>query len=421
MYWRAPRARFRIYTRATDYLACLRDVLLGRTDRGDAIARLEAEVCRRFGASHAMAVAQGRVGVYLAVKALVRPGQKVVLSPYTIADVINMVICAGGVPVFADIDRPTTNVRCDTIRDLLDAETGAVMVTHLHGIACDIEGIAALCRERGIPLIEDAAQAFGARVGGRAVGTFGDVGVFSFGMYKNVTAFYGGLVVTSRADVAAAMAREMADAPPMELSILLAKVLKAAFTDVSTMPLLFRGIVYWIFRFGHLRNVLAITKFVTVELDTSRKDALPPGYLRRFRAMQARMVLPQLDTLDAYAATRLRYSRIYAEGLRGLPGLILPPLREDGSAVYNYFPVQYEDREALVRWAMRHYRDMAVQHLKNCAGLPGFARESRSCPNAALTAAQTILLPNYPSYGEDEVRRNVVVIRQFFEAGCPHE
>ncbi len=419
MRWPGPRARFRIYTTAGDYVACLRDVLLGRTDRGDAVARLEAEVCRRFGTAHAMAVAQGRVGVYLAVKALIRPGQKVVLSPYTIADVINMVICAGGVPVFADIDRPTTNVRLDTIRDLIDADTGAVMVTHLHGIACDIEGIAALCRERGIPLIEDAAQAFGARVHGRSVGTFGDVGIFSFGMYKNVTAFYGGMVVTSRADIAAAMAGELAGAAPMELGVLLAKVMKAAFTDVSTMPLLFRSVVFWIFRFGHLRNIRAITKFVTVELDTSRKTALPPSYLRRFRTMQARMVLRQLDTFGADAAVRVRYARLYTEGLAGLSGLLLPPLRGDGSAVYNYFPVQYVVREALVRWAIRHGRDIAVQHLKNCAGLESFAAEYRACPDAAATASETILLPNYPSYGADEVLRNVEVIRRFFEAGCP--
>ena len=417
MFRSAPMARFRIYTRASDYVRFAWELLTGRLTRGDDVERLERDICERFQVPHALCVPQGRVGVYLAVKHLIRPGQKVVLSPYTIADVINMVICAGGVPVFADIDRATTNVRADAVAALIDDNTGAVMVTHLHGMACDIEAIAALCQARRIPLIEDAAQACGATVHGQRVGTFGDIGVFSFGMYKNVTAFYGGVVVTQSAELADAMRRDLADRPYMPLSQLGAKVVKACLTDLTTAPLLFKSLVYWIFRFGYLHNVRAINRFVMVELDTSRTEVLPPHYLRRFLPVQARMVRRQLDQLDANAAMRIRYARLYHEGLRGIPGLIVPPWRDDGSFVYNYFPVQYQDRAALVRWAMLHGRDMAVQHLKNCAALPGFAPEFRECPNAALTAAQVILLPNYPAYGEPNVRRNIAVIRRFFEEG----
>lgn len=366
---------------------------------------------------YATCVPQGRVGIYLAVKALIKPGQKIVLSPYTIADVINMVLAAGGVPVFADIDRGTTNIRADAIEPLIDNQTGAVMVTHLHGMACDVQAIAALCKARNVPLIEDAAQAFGARIQGKMVGSFGDAGVFSFGMYKNVTAFYGGLVVTRSEAVHRAIQAELAGAPPMPLGMLGAKVAKAWLTDVSTMPLVFKSIVYWVFRFGYLHGLRAINKFVTVELDVSRKAAFPPRYLCRFLPVQARMVLRQLARIDQDSAVRIRYARLYHEGLSDLPGVITPPFRADGSHVYNYFPIQHRDREAIVRWAMQHRRDMAVQHLKNCASLPGFAPEYRNCPDAELTAAQVILLPNYPAYGEDSVRRNIQVIRSFFEEG----
>ncbi len=411
----APPARFRLYTRASDYAHVLADLLTGRTTKGDDVARLEQAVAGRCGRARALCVPQARVGIYLAIRRLITPGQTVVLSPYTIADVINMVICAGGVPVFADIDRPTTNVCAGAIEPLIDHRTGAVMVTHLHGMACDIEAIARMCAARGIPLIEDAAQAFGAKVGGRPVGSFGDVGVFSFGMYKNVTGFYGGMVVTRDEALDSAMRADLAQTPFMEPAVLYRKVLQACLTDIVTSPLVFRTLVYWIFRFGYLNDIQAINRFVTVELDTSRKDTLPPSYLRRFRPVQARMVLRQLDRVDANAAVRIRYARMYHEGLADLPGLITPPFRDDGSFVYNYFPIQYSDRDGLVRWVMQHRRDMAVQHLKNCAALPGYAPEHRACPNAALTAAQVILLPNYPGYGDEAVRRNIAVIRRFFD------
>jgi dTDP-4-amino-4,6-dideoxygalactose transaminase len=332
-----------------------------------------------------------------------------------------MVICAGGVPVFADIDRSSTNIRPDSVEALIDADTGAVMVTHLHGIACDIQAIAAICRARQVPLIEDAAQAFGARVDGRHVGTFGDAGIFSFGMYKNITGLYGGVLVTPRQDLADAARSALASAPPMRLGMLYAKALSAFVTDVVTHPVLFRPFVYWIFRFGHLHDLQTINRFVTVELDTSRKQALPSSYMCRMLPAQARLVLRQLAGIDGDAQVRRRYARLYHDGLRDLPDLILPPLRDDGSCVYNYFPIQYRDRAMLVRWMMRHRRDAAVQHLKNCAALDSFAPERRACPEADLTASQVILLPNYPEYGEHSVRANVAVIRRFFETDtAPH-
>lgn len=413
----APMPRFRLYTRAADYAVLSRELLSGQLTKGDDVARLERSIASWSGMPYALCVPQGRVGVYLAVKHAITPGQKVILSPYTIADVINMVICAGGVPVFADIDRCTTNISAREIERLIDTDTGAVMVTHLHGLACDIEGIAAICHARKVPLIEDAAQSFGSRVGGKVVGSFGDAGVFSFGMYKNVTAFYGGIVVARNERVYRAMRDELLRVPYMSRGTLVAKAGKALITDIVTMPALFKAITYWIFRLGHLHQIRAINRFVTVELDTSRKTAVPKTYLRRFLPGQARMVLRQLPDVDADSAIRIRYARMYCDGLRGLPGMILPPFRDDGSYIYNYVPVQYADRAALVRWVMARGCDMAVQHLKNCASLPAFAPEYRDCPDAEATAAQTILLPNYPAYGEDQVRRNIAVIRQFFEDG----
>ncbi|MBM3778361.1 MAG: hypothetical protein FJW23_09010 [Acidimicrobiia bacterium] len=410
-----PMPRFRLYARAADYRAFFGDLLTGRTDAGADVERLERALAARCGSPHVVAVPQARVGVYLALRRLVRPGQRVVLSPYTIADVVNMVICAGGVPVFADIDRATTNIRVEEVARLIDADTGAVLITHLHGIACDVEAIADVCRARGVALVEDAAQAFGARVAGRLVGTFGAAGIFSFGMYKNITAFYGGAVVTRDEDLARAMREDLGAAPPMPFGMLTARAVQACLTDVATHPVLFRPLVYWIFRFGHLHDVAAINRFVTVELDASRKDTLPRHYLCRMRAVQARMVLRQLDDVERQAEERIRYARLYHEALRDLPDLLLPPYRDDGSCVYNYVPVQYADRAALVRWVMQRGRDLAVQHLKNCADLPAFASERRECPEAAATARSVILLPNYPGYGQRSVRQTSAAIRSFFE------
>src|SRR5262249_61904620 len=90
-----------------------------------------------------------------------------------------------------------------------------------------------------------------------------------------------------------------------------------------------------------------------------------------------------------------------------------PPFREDGSHTYTYYPIQFEDRHALVRHLMRRGCDVAPQHLKNCADLSSFKEFARDCPNARATASQTILLPTYPRYQREDVMRNVQAIRIF--------
>ena len=82
--------------------------------------------------------------------------------------------------------------------------------------------------------------------------------------------------------------------------------------------------------------------------------------------------------------------------------------------MYSYYPIQYPDRDALLRHLMVEGCDLAAQHLKNCADLPCFEAFARDCPNARATAAETILLPTYPRYSRRDVLRNVRAIRSFF-------
>lgn len=415
-----PQPRYRLYTvpSARYYVDLFRDLATSRLTEGDDVELLEEAVKRRTGAEHALAMPRCRVGIYLAIKALIQPGQEVILQPYTIADVVNMVIAAGGKPRFADIDRETCNVLPAEVERLMGPDTGAVLVTHLHGLACPIEELAAMCQRRGVPLIEDAAQAFGARVGGRSVGTFGDVGVFSFGMYKNVTSLFGGMVVCKRAEHAARMRAEMQGWPFEDRRTLLRKAWTSFTSDVSTTSPLFQSVVFPIFRYGFLNEVRAINKKVEIELDLGRHDQFPEIYRRRLNPGQARLALARLAGVDAASAQRVAYAKVYHEGLRGLPGLWIPPLREDGSHIYTYFAIQYEPRKELLRWVMSRGRDMAGQHIKNTADLDSFSEWRRDCPNARAVATSLILCPTYPRYGLSEVEANVRAIRAFFERGA---
>ena len=411
-----PRSRARFYGRSTNYLNIARDAVLGRIQSGDDVAAVEADLAAHLGRGHAICMPQARVGIYLVIRALTRTKKKVVLSPYTIHDVINMVICAGAEPVFADIERETCNIDPRCIAELVDRDTAAVMVTHLHGLMCDMPAIAATCRAKGVALIEDASQSFGARIGDRRAGTFGDAGIYSFGMAKNVNSLYGGLVATDRADLAETLVQELRSCPYTDSSVLLRRAVFCLTGDLLTWPPIFRAATYWAFRYGYLHGVEALNKRVRGEDAPARKDAIPDSYLRRMTPMQARLLVPQLREVDRLTAIRIGYARIYHDGLAGIPELIVPPLRDDGSHVYLNYAIQHPERHAVLRYLMTHGRDLTVQHMGNNADYECFRAYARACPNARATAGAVLLLPTYPDYGEAEVRKNVALIQRYFQA-----
>ena len=411
----APLPRYRLYDDPVTYATIARELATGRWKSGDAPSELEKSLAS-LGTPHAVVTPRARVAIHLAVKALIRPGQKVVLSPYTIADVVNVVVAAGGVPVFADIERETCNVDPAEIEKLVDRDTGAVMITHLHGLACDMDVIPRICTERGVALIEDAAQAFGARFGGRPVGSFGDVGIFSFGKYKNVNAFLGGVLTTRHAEVAERARAELSAWPLQDLGGYLSEVGHGLATDVATWPPLFRAFTFWVFRFAFLQELSILNRQVSFDNDPELRTELPEHYRRRLTPLQARLVLRQLARVDELTRERIERARAYHEGLKDVRELLVAPLRTDFSHMYTYFPVQADDRNALLRHLMRSGRDVAGQHIKNCADFPAFSTWYRDCPNARKTANAVVLLPTYPRYSLREVDENVRVIREYFGA-----
>ncbi|MCB0324360.1 MAG: DegT/DnrJ/EryC1/StrS aminotransferase family protein [Bdellovibrionales bacterium] len=417
----APNPRYRLYTTPHTYYSLLSDIVRGRFEAGDEVALVETELRNRFGVRHALCVPQNRVGVFLTIRCLIEEGRaagrdEVVLSPYTIADIINMVICAGGKPVFADVDRETCNIRADEVARTIGPKTAAVLVTHLHGLAAPIEEIQHLCKPHGISVIEDAAQAFGTRLNNEQIGTLGRAGVFSFGMFKNINSWFGGAVVTNDDALAERLASELARYEFQSASFVLKKLKKGMFTDVATHPLLFKLLTFWVFRYGFLNDIEAINKRVRTELDVSPKESIPDEYLRRYTPAQARLLLPQFPHIDEHSAVRIRNAKIYHSALEHVTELVIPPLREDFSHIYTYFPIQYRERTELIKYLMRHGRDLAAQHYKNCADLPGFRAFYRDCPNARKVAEELIFLPTYPRYGHDETKRTADVLQSFFAA-----
>jgi perosamine synthetase len=171
--------------------------------KGAFVKQLESRWAAMCGVAHAHACSHGSAAIHCAVAAVdPEPGDEIVTSPITDMGALAPILYQGAVPVFADVDPATCNMTAESIERVLSERTRAVIVTHLFGNPCDMTAIVRLCQPRGIAVIEDCAQAFGARHAGRTVGSIGDIGCFSLQQGKHITTGEGGLVVTNNADYA---------------------------------------------------------------------------------------------------------------------------------------------------------------------------------------------------------------------------
>lgn len=170
----------------------------GNPDCGDLVEAFEDEFATFCGAKYALTCVNGSVALRLALIACgVRPGDEVIIPPYTFIATSTIVLEANCVPVFVDIDPDTYNLNPAKIEAAITNRTKAIIPVHFGGQACDMDKIMAIAKKHNLKVIEDACHGHGAEYKGKKLGSIGDAGCFSFQSSKNLTSGEGGMVITN--------------------------------------------------------------------------------------------------------------------------------------------------------------------------------------------------------------------------------
>jgi len=170
----------------------------GNPDCADLVKSFEDEFASFCGTKHALTCVNGSVALRLALIACnVKPGDEVIIPPYTFIATSTIVLEANCVPVFVDIDPDTYNLDPSKIEAAITKRTKAIIPVHFAGQACDMDGIMAIAKKYKLKVIEDACHGHGAEYKGKKLGSIGDAGCFSFQSSKNLTSGEGGMVITN--------------------------------------------------------------------------------------------------------------------------------------------------------------------------------------------------------------------------------
>ncbi|NIJ55852.1 DegT/DnrJ/EryC1/StrS family aminotransferase [Dyadobacter arcticus] len=178
----------------------------GNPDCGDEVAKFEKAFADYCGSKYAITCVNGSVSLRLALIACgVKPGDEVIVPPYTFITTASSVIECNCVPVFVDIDPDTYNISPAAIEAAITDRTKVIVPVHFGGLACDMDAIMDIARRHGLKVVEDAAHGHGAEYKGKKLGSIGDVGSFSFQSSKNLTSGEGGIVITDDDELYAMM------------------------------------------------------------------------------------------------------------------------------------------------------------------------------------------------------------------------
>ena len=223
------------------------------------------------GASAIIPLGRARAGIFLLVKQVVTETRRnVIMSPYTIPDVVNMVRFGGGEPVFVDFRPNSTNVDFGHLRSLIDERTACVLVTHYHVPQVETNAIADFCRSRGVKFFDDCAISLGASIEGKPIGTVSEASVFSFSGFKILNFFWGGAIVMAPGEIATAIEAEVETWPRLrfwQYRFQAKKILTYRFvTSRLVFPLFFR-LRRSIIESGEIVDVLPLSRIETASLD----------------------------------------------------------------------------------------------------------------------------------------------------------
>lgn len=337
--------------------ALLDTAVSGRYILGPQVEMLEREIAGYTQVAHAVGVASGTDALKLALTACgVNPGDEVVTTPFSFIATADAISGIGAVPVFADIDPATFNLDSALVAPLITDRTRAIVPVHLFGQPADMPAIVALAREHDLAVVEDAAQAIGAKVGENKVGSLGTAGAFSFFPSKNLGCLGdGGMVTTDDPNIAERVRR--------------------------------------------LRVHGAGAKYLHDEL----------GYNSRLDEIQAAVLRVKLTRLEEWTEIRRELAGLYDELLTGAGAgeLTTPHVAPGVRHVYNQYTILSDDRDDLAERLRR--RDIASTvyyprplHLQKAFRFLG--HETGAFPNAEAAAGRVLSLPMYPFLGAEGVR-----------------
>ncbi|ACJ17190.1 Pleiotropic regulatory protein degT [Thermococcus onnurineus NA1] len=344
---------------------------------GEQVIELERRICEYIGTKYCVTFNSGGSALHaLMLTYKFGPGDEIIVPSFTFIATAYAPLYVGARPVFADIEEKTMGLDPEDVKERITPKTRAILAVHYGGMPCKIRELREIAEDYNLILIEDAAEAFGARVKDRHVGTFGDAAIFSFCQNKIFTTSEGGAVVTNDKNV-----------------------------------------------YERLKLIASYGRITEKDYFTSRAtvDYVEVGYNWRLSTILAALGLSQLEKVDRLIELRRKNAHLLNNALRKLKGLYVLDEPEDYFAVYQLYTLRVLDRNKTRDALMEYLSNRGVstrvyfEPVHKYTVFRSLGYHNVDLPVTEEISSQVLSLPMYPHMTKGEIDYIISSIKDFFE------
>lgn len=404
-----PRAN--IYLSLSDLVYIFFKILTGRLCKANKVKEFESAFGKYYG-TEALALPHARIALYYILKNLNLPEKsEVIMTPLTIADMVNMIHLQELNPVFCDLGKLTYNIDYEKLEKKITGNTKVLFITHLNGFATDMDRILDIVNRHNLILIEDCSQVFGAKFKGKYLGTFGRAAIFSLSLLKTCSTIFGGMIISDNADLLKKIKNDTKDFPLPSKTTLLSSVFKNIIIGMAFNRKIFSALTY------HLIRLMSdkIDKFIACNPKFPLRTCLDPQMLISYTDIQAEMGLKKLKTVDAEDEKRIKNAKVLFDKASSGVKAYLPKLPEGAKNVYWRIPLRVKDPKHFLKYMINKGIDTFRTNLVLCS--QEYDKYRADTPETFLSKFNSVFIPIHSDFNEDDMTYVAEVLNDYEKSG----
>lgn len=388
-----------VYHKLSDDIYSLVASLFASLDEASYVKEFENQFSKYIGSKYGLAFPFARTAIYYTLKAKkFPPDSEIIMPPITIKPMLDIVLSLGLKPVFVDIDRDTLCFDLEKFKKATNLNTRAALVTYLFGIVPKLDDMTSFCKENNIFMIEDFSQCLNGKFGGKKVGGYGDVGVYSSSSIKTLDTYGGGLLVCEDDELYKQLCDSQSKLMPPSRMQLIQKIVASFIRNFATQRIIFNTLVFPLIRLiGFFKPGSALKH--TGGRDKNMIESLPDDWFTSYTSFQAKYGLKALAEVERKDKERVRNVE-YIKG--NTLNIDYPAGVEGADNVYWQFLAYFDSPEETQEYFHSKKIDTSTTSLERISALPNYPFQGDT-PNADNLYNNGFFIPSYPGLSQKEL------------------
>ena len=364
-------------------------------------------------------VFKARIGLFHILSFLFKNDKtknKIILSSFTVFDMINMVLLSGFEPIFIDHYKNSSQIDIDQLKRKINEfgdKIGAVLLTHYNVNNSELSEISNICKQNKIILIEDCAISIGSKFNNDYVGKFGDYSIFSFGFYKFINVLSGGMIFSKNKDFYNFVIEKEKNWEEIKIYNLYKLIIKSFFVRLISSKIIFK-LIFPIIKFAYKNDITLIKKLLTNDPKPHKKESFPSEYKFRLSQTQINDIIFQFKNLKYLRKLREINYRAYSEGIKN-EKIIFFHNKQNllNENAYLNFPIIVRDKNKFISYMLDNEIDISPQFYRSVNELSFLSKYSKTTKLIQDSVSNLVTLPTYSGINQNYICKIIEIINRY--------